>query len=88
MKITSNHCRLEGSSTSDKKYAFLDSQTALHGYGVGVCLFTGIGNYYLCHKKGDQYRIYIIGIPSEEWLQDLKDDGYEIIQELKREVPL
>lgn len=48
-------------------------------YGVSIAMLCG--EFYLARRHS---ALHIVAIPSERWIKDLKDDGFEIIQSLNR----
>ncbi len=52
----------------------------LGGYAADM-MFWG-GPVYLCRRKDDAF-LRMVMVPSEKWLQDIKDDGYKVIGEIR-----
>lgn len=82
MEIRAKQVRIEGSSTSKNETAWLDSATILAGYAASVRVYPEY-NVVLVVRDIDG-RTYLTSLPSKEWKEDLKDDGYEILFEVKK----
>ena len=50
--------------------------SALAGYAADLWFWGGAA--YLCKRKDDQF-LRVLVVPSSEWLQDIKDAGYEVV---------
>lgn len=79
MKILSRTCAIETDLDTESRYAAMTVHPCVNGFGVGMAMLCG--EFYLCRKNGG---MFIVAIPSERWLQDMKDDGFEIVESLTR----
>jgi|GEM_PF-5284407 len=88
-----NICSKNGSieiETSDINFS-IDINRALSGFGAELAFPDTQGAFYLCtHTERNPFRFFIVCVPSTEWENDIKDEGYEIhsmlvMPELKEE---
>jgi len=85
MAITTNNARIETASPqqSDEHSAFFDASFEVGGFAAVVRFHPGMnGHFVLATRHGDTSSLYLIGVPSQRWLGDMKDAGYTIIQTL------
>jgi len=82
MKILSNSARIEGNHTNNNKYPLMDTVQMLMGYGIGVRFYPDfdLGFFVLARQQSDKNALCLIGVPTEEWINDLRGEGWEIIQ--------
>ena len=80
MKVTSHSARIEGAAPNKEQAVFMDTVDCIHGYGVGVCIYPEWFYTVIAKKDG---RTAVISTPTDRWVQDLRDDGWTILQELK-----
>lgn len=85
MAITANSARAETASPHGEPSAYIDINKAISGYAIAMRFSPALGGHYaLATRKDDQYAVYLIALPSERWLGDLKDDGYEVFQTITK----
>ena len=80
MKVVSSHARLEGNHTNAGLYAFMDTVPICSGYAVAVQLYDWHPTFLCRHK--DSTHLAVVSLPSDNWKQDLIDEGWEILQPL------
>ncbi len=79
MTITSKTSAIATDIDREGRQGLASVSPSVNGFVFGILMLTG--EFYLARKDGGNF---IVAIPSESWLQDLKDDGYEIVQSLTR----
>jgi hypothetical protein len=77
MTIESNcaQVKVEDSET----FAGVNINRGLSGYAADFSFWGG--KTYVAKRKDDPF-VHVLQVPSERWLQDLKDDGWIIVGEL------
>ncbi len=77
MNILSRSCSIDTDLDSDCHHAAMTIHPCINDFGISIAMLCG--DFYIAKRHG---AMHIIAIPSERWLQDLKDDGFEIVQSL------
>lgn len=79
MKISSSSAQIETDLDTEYRHAAMSVYPCMNHFGVSIAMLCG--RFYLARKDGGTF---VVAIPSERWLKDLKDDGYEVVQSLNR----
>ena len=79
MNITSRSCAIDTDLDTESRHAAMNVHPCINHFGISIAMLCG--EFYLARRHG---ALHVVAIPSERWLQDLKDDGFEIVQSLNR----
>ena len=74
MKIESSSAQINVSDNDSS--GGVNINNTLSGYAADMYFWGGAA--YLCKRKDDPF-LRVVMVPSAKWLQDVKDDGYEVI---------
>jgi len=83
MKVESGSAVIQCERTGDDIGIHAFVSQVLSGYGASILI--NYGAAYLCRKEG--YGVIVVIIPSERWIDDLKGEGFEIVQKLSVPTP-
>jgi hypothetical protein len=74
MKIESNSAQINVRDNDSQ--GGVNINHALSGYAADMYFWGGAA--YLCKRKDDPF-LHVLMAPSAKWLQDVRDEGYEVI---------
>ena len=77
MGISSNSAVVETYRDNEGQAAIANISPAMNGCGMAIYIPNcGKDQFWLCQKHGARF---IVMIPGSKWVQDMKDDGFEVI---------
>jgi hypothetical protein len=80
--IRASSATIEGAKpNADEMRARMDTYPALFGYAAGVRVFPESNTVVVAQKGRD---IVVFALPSQRWLDDLYDDGWKLLYEIRR----
>lgn len=81
MEIRSKSARIQGSSTNEHDFGFLDTADIMQGYAAAVSCMPDLCHCVLLKEKSDSSisRIIFAALPTKEWLTDIDKNKYEIL---------
>lgn len=84
--IHSNTARIETAKPNGEPSAFMDISFAVSDFAAMVRFHPELsGHFVLATRQGDTQSLYLIAVPSERWLGDVKDEGFTVTQTLSIE---
>ena len=80
--ITANYVKIEGANLKSKdcNSVWMDSANLLHGYDASVRIFPQWMKVVVL--KNDKDEFYVSAVPNQLWLDDLLNDGFEVLYEI------
>lgn len=87
MSIESPYVHAETYRTHDGESALLNLRKAVAGCGLALQMVnTGDhGAFFLCLHKDFPRDAYIVAVPSAKWKDDIRSDGFTIVQRINFE---
>jgi hypothetical protein len=85
MSIESPYIHAETYRSNDGHSALMQMRKVVNGCGMAFQMInTGeaSGAFYLCLRKDNPRDAYVVAVPSTKWKDDVKDDGFTIVQRI------
>lgn len=79
MKLSANDLRIQGAETHDPYCsAIIDCDSNIDNVGTySIRIRPTLGAFYLCKTKDGEH--WVVGVPSQQWRNDLENAGYEVL---------